>query len=397
MQKEEVKRIMRLVQEGKLSPDDAAELIEAFEADEEPTPNAKTEPPQPPPVGGQPHTEPFSSFLEGIEKLGREVAQNVNWQDISTHLRTGVQKGTEALKTAAEEVKSGKFSFGIFLAQETKTVTLPLSITDAQILRIENTSGDIRVIGGSQVSEVIAKAHVRGSDSADAKAKADTYSPVIVESDGVVTIEQTDLPHVTVDFEIHLMTQSAVEVKSRSGDIEVSRTGAACRIQTSSGNIRVNGAQNTVEVNVSSGDITIMDSECSSVIIESKSGDLRMLNVSGNMNLRTVSGDLTMERCSGRSISVESISGDVNIDLDKPIEGNTTIRSVQGNTNLTLADNNNCRVTMATLRGSTDCLLDMQDMNRDDKRITGKLGDGAGTLDISAVSGDVRVKQRIHV
>ena len=40
--KEETRRIMKLVQEGKLSPEDAAELIEAFsDAPDEPTTNGE--------------------------------------------------------------------------------------------------------------------------------------------------------------------------------------------------------------------------------------------------------------------------------------------------------------------------------------------------------------------
>jgi hypothetical protein len=69
---------------------------------------------------------------------------------------------------------------------------------------------------------------------------------------------------------------------------------------------------------------------------------------------------------------------------------------VQGDTILMLSDANDCRVSLSTLRGSIDCLLDLQDIQRFDRRVTGQMGEGSGTLDVSAVTGDVRVRQRIH-
>jgi len=74
--KEEITRIMRLVQEGKLSPEDAAELIDAFtasEAREEEEPvhvgaaaseGAEGGPPPPPPGAVK---DPFRHFVDFME------------------------------------------------------------------------------------------------------------------------------------------------------------------------------------------------------------------------------------------------------------------------------------------------------------------------------------------
>src|SRR5256885_2382204 len=103
--KEEVARIMRLVQEGKLSPEDAAELIDAFTTSERNderteeevyvgTSGSQTAPPPPPPPAHEgEHKDPFKSFVDMMDNLQKEVTQNVNWHDVAQQIRRGAQKG----------------------------------------------------------------------------------------------------------------------------------------------------------------------------------------------------------------------------------------------------------------------------------------------------------------
>src|SRR5689334_9832060 len=125
--KEETKRIMKLVQEGKLSPDDAAELIEAFnDAPDEPHENGAAESASATTGAATetgPKTEdPFSRLIGSIEKIGKDAAKNVNWNDIADQVRQGVGKGVEAIKNAAEEAKKGGGFAVIFGSSQTKRV-----------------------------------------------------------------------------------------------------------------------------------------------------------------------------------------------------------------------------------------------------------------------------------
>jgi DUF4097 and DUF4098 domain-containing protein YvlB len=396
MQKDEVKRIMKLVQEGKLSPEDAAELIEAFEEDRASATDASgaTPPPPPPQAGGA--SDPFQSIAETIERIGRDVAKGVNWQDISSQIRVGAQKGAEALKTAVEEAKLGKFSFSIFGAQETKTVNLPIHVPEGKTLRIENLAGDVKVIGGAAGGELIAEAHVRGHDAEDARAKAEAYTPIIEEGEGFISIRQAEMSGLSVDIEVRVMNSVNVEVKSRAGDVEIRSTAGACRVNGSSGDIRVSGVSGPVDIHTASGDVDLHDSESPNVIIENTSGSMRLLNVRGPINLRTASGDVTLESCAGRTISVEAVSGDASVDISEPINGTVNVRTVSGDVLLTVPDGNDCRVQLASMTGHVDCLLNLSDLSRADRRVTGQLGHGAGTVDVSAISGGIRVRQRVH-
>ncbi len=68
--KEEIQRISRLVAEGKLSPEDASELIEAFVAADK----AEAQTSTPPPPGAP--KDPFKGMFENLER----TVKGVDWK-----------------------------------------------------------------------------------------------------------------------------------------------------------------------------------------------------------------------------------------------------------------------------------------------------------------------------
>jgi len=77
--KEEVQRISKLVAEGKLSPEDAADLIDAFYENEHTSAerDESRETPPPPPgsaegAGGHGKGDPLKGFMDTVERMTRE-------------------------------------------------------------------------------------------------------------------------------------------------------------------------------------------------------------------------------------------------------------------------------------------------------------------------------------
>ncbi len=400
--RDEVKRILKLVEEGKLSAEDAAELIEAFEggtmADEPRGEHASETPPPPPPPGTPPSPpkDPLKHLVEAMEKLTRDAFKNVNWHELATQARESGQKAAETIKSNFENVSKGKgFTFGFgFGNVESRTVTLPLIVPAGKVLRIENPCGDIRILGHAAEGEVTAHAQFRGA-SEDARAKADLYTLVIEESDGAVVIKQPDVTGLAVDLDIRVPGSVTVEVKSESGDIEISETKAGCRVSSKSGDVVLRGLDGPVEIVATSGDFIIEDSAAPSVTIENKSGDITLRRVSGNANIRTASGDVSLRDCDLKSLAVDGVSGNVDVDLRSPITGAVTIRTVNGNVLVGIPDGSDCRVGLKTLRGNVSCAIPLQDEARQDSQVTGKLGNGKGTLDVSAVNGNITVEMHV--
>ena len=139
---DEVKRISKLVAEGKLSPEDAAELIDAFyaseRADNEEEATATT-PPKEEPNGNHKATgtnrDPLRGILDSIEKLTKEGAEAVNWQEVSKQARTSAKKGLDVLRSGIEDLSKGKVNIGWLTQSESREVSLPLTVPEGKTLR----------------------------------------------------------------------------------------------------------------------------------------------------------------------------------------------------------------------------------------------------------------------
>lgn len=395
--KEEIRRIMKLVQEGKLSPEDAAELIDAFQSSEE----DRESPPPPPPDAPTPPDkpgakDPMRSFVDFVEGIGREVSESVDWHNVAHQIRAGAQRGVESMKVGIEQVRQGKVNWGWFSSTETRTVELPLVVPEGKSLRIENPSGDVRITGGNDKGVVVASARIRGMDADEAHEKAEAYTIIVEESDHQILIRQPDVSGLSVDLNVTVAGTCPVEVRTLSGDLHVENTGAGIRVDTHSGDVRLKGLNGPIEVRSQSGDLAIEDAQTPSATVEVKSGDIRFTRLVGNLIARSASGDVNLEEGGGKSISIESVTGDVQMDLIEPISGSVSVRTVNGNASVKVADGSDCRVSLSTLRGHVHCDLSLEDEARQDARVTGKMGDGTGTLDVSAVNGDISVRQRDH-
>ncbi|MCW5941017.1 MAG: DUF4097 family beta strand repeat protein [Fimbriimonadaceae bacterium] len=417
MVKDEIRKITNLVKEGKLSPEDAAELIEAFTKAGGAKPNADAnghaapipEPPPmveepsvppPPPVEeptcesgnetrepgtADPDKDPLRSIIDTIQKQ----FENVPWDELSK----AAKDAAKGVKAEIEKIAKG--NWGLFSSQETKEIELPLTI-EGKTLRIENPTGTVRVAGKQAVGRVKATARIRGRDAEDAKKKAEAYTLVVEESDSLVLIRQPDMGGLSVDLDVWVTSDTPVEIKTQSGDVSVTDTGGSLKANGQSGDVRVKGLNGPIEINLHSGDLEIVDVKSPTLSIENKTGDILLKNVDANVNARSASGLFSMRNCTGKTVSIESVSGNVFLDLAQAVSGSVSVRTVNGNATVTVEDGSDCRVSLSTLRGSVSCDLELKDDSRVDQRVTGRLGDGSGSIDVSAVNGDIVLRQRDH-
>lgn len=391
--KEEIARIMKLVQEGKLSPEDAAELIDAFATG----PSAETAADEPASEGGtasetKPDAgkkDPLKGFTDFVANLEREVRESVDWKAIAKQAKEGAQKGLDALKKAADEIAENGVNWKFFNSTEVKEVALPLKVAKGKVLRIENPCGSVRVSGGFEEGSVSARAKVRGASAEDAKARAEDYTLVLEESEHAVIIRQPRIASLAVDLVIQLADHAQVEVRTESGDIAILDTGLGVKVVNQSGNVTLRGLSGEVDVTSQSGDLAITDCASGTIAVESKSGSVALDKIGANVNLRVASGDVDLKACTGKSVSIESVSGNVTAEFTEPIVGAVSIRTVNGDALLSVPDGCDCRVSLSTLRGETTCAIELEDAAKSDQRVTGRLGSGKGTLDVSGINGDI--------
>ncbi|MBX3111750.1 MAG: DUF4097 family beta strand repeat protein [Fimbriimonadaceae bacterium] len=402
--KEETIRIMKMVQEGKISAEDAAELLEAFNdspdtesrTGETPKGDAPEGEAEEPKASAKEHSDVFGTFFGAIDQLTKDVSKNVNWSDIADKVRKGVDKGVDAIKQVADDATKGRGGWAnLFGEQADRVVELPLKVPAGKVLKIESANGNVKIEGGEPVGSVRVAARFKGYSEAEAKQLADQYMPVLEEGYDFIALRHNVSDRMSADVIAKVAEGTVVEIKATSGDVEVKGTKAGARVTSTSGDVKLDGVGGSVEVSAQSGEVELSNSSCSVVTVESKSGSVALTGVTGLLSVRSASGDVNLRECSGRTVSVEASTGDINVDLVAPVEGAANLRSVRGDVNLEISDGSDCRVHLSTLKGAVAVHgLDLKDENRDKLVVTGRLGEGTGTIDMSAVSGDVNLRLR---
>jgi DUF4097 and DUF4098 domain-containing protein YvlB len=399
--KDDIKRIIKLVQDGKLTAEEAAELITAIEdpqenqegtAEESAAPGGSSDSAQQEKTEANSEAkqeDPMSKLLGNIENMAKDVARSVNWSEIATEVKKGVTKAVDVVRQAAEDAGKGKGSWTFFSSQVSKKVDLPLVIPDGKILRVEGVSGNIIVQGGAENPQILIEARFRAYNEEEAKQIAERYTPMLEESESHITLRHNETDHLQADVTAFVPVGIAVEIKSTTGDVKVVQTMAPVRVSTTSGDVKVSNATGSVDIHVNSGDISVSDSTPSLLTVESQSSDLTLSKIKGSANLRTSSGDISLNGWEGKTLSVEAASGDISLTLVEPVSGKVSVRTVSGEITIVAPEESDARVNLSTLRGHVRTDLTLKDDNREPTKVTGVLGKGKGAIDASAVNGDV--------
>lgn len=397
--KEQVLRILKMVQEGRLSPEDAFDLMDAFiafdSASRDAPPHATEEE-----AGGRPSdhkaesngkAESFRALLDMMEKIRREISESIHWHDVAEQVREAAQKGVDALKGTVERIgKGGLHWFGPI---ETKTVEMPLNIKPGKTLKIERFHGDVKVIGGPQEAKVTATVSVRGANQEDARTKAATWTPIIEEADDFVSLKQSP-ESLSEDLELFVPGGVSVEIKAESGDVTVKGTHGDVSVKALAGDIVVEGAKGRVEVMSHAGEVTLSRIDGSEVEVENRAGNVFLHEVSGNVKVRSAAGDIKATDLKPTTANLETVSGNVMVDIAEPVSTDVVIRSVSGDVLLDIDSRSDCRVALSSVSGAVNTSIALEEIAHSRERITGRMGEGTGTVEVSTVSGAVNLHLR---
>lgn len=126
----------------------------------------------------------------------------------------------------------------------------------------------------------------------------------------------------------------------------------------------------------------------------SVSGDVRITGAHGNIRANSVSGDVHLEQLRASSVSAHSVSGDVDAAIDGLTgDGNLSFTTVSGDVTLELPRDLNADLSMRSVSGELNSDFQMTLNGRMDRRsLQARIGQGGRSLEVTTVSGDVRLK-----
>ncbi len=400
--KETLLRILNLMQQGTVTPDEAAELIDAlYETTPEATPTDDAHAND----ANNPARGLLDQILRAAEdavKATGQAVRSVNWQQIGQSVRQQTQRGLDELRKTLEELEKSDWSLGRWGKSEADLQqTMDLAIVGGQSLSIELPAGDIHITGGFDGGRVEADIRLRGANPQHIEQAKATYSLTIEQTESGVRITAPELDG-DLQQKVNLRIQLPREVNlharvERKGDLEIEKLNGDLDLRTTHGDIHLRHIRGNAKLEAVHGDARITDLQGERVQITLINGDAYLSDLKAErVVVHAANGDVETERADIHTITVETVRGDISLDMLTPIRGEVRLTAVKGDITATLPDGNDCRVQMHTSAGDIECALECRETQVDKYHYTGVAGDGSGTLALETVHGDVRILLRAH-
>ena len=389
---ENVMRVLQMLQEGKISAQEAETLIAALRGDKV-TPDAQPEPT--PPEGAK---KGFFFNLDNIK------SQKLDLDDLGERISRAVSKvqPEKILKRVQSEIRTINRSGASWSASVSSRVR---SWTDGEDIRptnpadhaeqvdeheqgchldagaqvmVENPLGDVVLLAADESTAfVVARKRVWGPTSDSLKDHVDAIEIAVHGTDSRLDIKVSAADFFrqgTVDLELKVPKSIHARISTRFGKIEITGIEGRAEAVTTSGHIKMSSIGADARCESASGSIHL-EKILGCATVATQSGNIEARAISRGISANSASGDVCAEEIEGGRVECKSVSGDVTVSkvgLSNPVD--ITVESISG------------ALSLADAIGNIGLKAVSGDVSAD--RIT------ASRLQAQTVSGDVSVNMK---
>lgn len=394
MTTQETIKILKMLEEGKISSRQADSLLSALGTASSQRPaNAKTD---------------RDRSSNGLKNLREEIHQ-INPGRIVAEAMAAVKEGLQEIKGINIELDEIR---GSEKAEAVRELVRPAE--GIKSLSANQPRSDFQVTGSDRADILIrANLQVWADDRTEAEEKLISLGISADNDAGTLRIKVDGPPwtkkrRAKVDFIIEMPRSIVAGISTASGDISVSGLQNGARLETASGDISITDSQGPIALSSASGDIGAAHCRKAELTAHNASGDIEIADCAGQIIFQTVSGDVMIGldgQVQGQTVSgdieaaseesdgfkLRSTSGDVRFQGRLGGAGYWLVATVSGDVDLELADGSTARLEAASVSGDIDCELDLAELRQTNRRLSGRLGQGQGRLEIKTVSGDINI------
>lgn len=420
---ENVMRVLQMLQEGKISAQEAETLIAALRG-ESPESAAEAEA-----ASGEAEDKkaakedkslfdslPFDKFKDikppkiELSNLGDRISKavaRVQPEKIVKRVQTELRKATKAGADWGTSVTSrvrtwsdgegGRPTNSMDLPQHTESVDQEFHLEPGAKVYVENPLGNVKVIGIAEgtASVTISKV-VWGTTEDEAKAAVAQMEINLHGTDARLDIK-VSAPDAfregTVDLELRVPRNAAnVRVNSHYGSVELTELDGLTEGVTTSGLLHLHDLSGDVRGETANGDLKV-ERVAGSATVASQSGDITADDVRRGLTANAASGDVKASNIEGGRVECKSVSGDATLEKagqQNPVD--IIVESVSGNATLLEAGGS---ISVKAVSGDVKAenlvatRLQAQTVSGD---VTLKLKEAfSSTMQVNTVSGDVTI------
>lgn len=197
------------------------------------------------------------------------------------------------------------------------------------------------------------------------------------------------------DLHLRIPEQASIEAETVSADIRVRGTrGERVDLRTVSGDLEVSGEPGRMDLKSVSGDVEF-DGRVSRSALETVSGEITVVGASGEVRANTVSGDVSLEAGEVSQGRFEAVSGDLVLELSLTEGGRLSCDSMSGDVRISLPGIQQAEFDAQTFSGSINSDFGSA------ARVSGgpgvtlehREGDSGAKVRVETFSGDVTIRK----
>jgi len=186
-------------------------------------------------------------------------------------------------------------------------------------------------------------------------------------------------------------TGGEISCELASGDVIIGGHDGNIEIETASSDLHLNDIKGNLKLSAASGNIEI-DNVGGNIDAEASSGDIRAYTVSGSVDLSTISGSIFADDLSGSS-RTKTVSGDITMKSLQAVDGRISASSVSGQIHLEINSKFAGEIDISSVSGRVSHSFEGDLRMESRNRISGNIGIGNGSLNISSTSGDIVIEK----
>ena len=292
-----------------------------------------------------------------------------------------------------------------------------LQANGAVELEVQTGSGAIDVRNGdSSTVRIIGTIRSNGgwfdSGSVESRVHELETNPPIEQHGNIIKIghiEDRELQHnISISYEIVTPAETRLRSSSGSGDQNVNGVRGPVDATSGSGSLSLNNIGDMVRVSTGSGHI-FLEGVKGNVHASTGSGEIRAEGVAGGLHASTGSGSVTLRQTGPGDVEVNTGSGTLqlegvhgavrastaigNIEVEGEGQDSWRLSTASGNVTVRLPSKQGFKLHARTVSGTVHTAREMTVQGTFGKHdLEGTVGDGAFLLDVSTVSGNIRVE-----
>jgi hypothetical protein len=424
--------ILKMLQEGKISVEEADSLLDVLSDGSEKTggfatadapadePAGRTSTSRSESTGHRSHRKGKSAFVHverdnnGDDRSGSGETPPFDIDIDLSGLSEGIQAAVASMKSSmsgvSETLKNafagmGDISFDMHdgrmgKARAEREQVLLLQADEIDSLLVANTRGDVRVIGGDEpVIRATATVTAWASDEESAEKRLADVTVELQEAGRKAEL-RTDTgaagARVRVDLEMTVPRSLTLDLSVTNGDLWIEDVAAACSVQAVNGDISVanigDSASCDQRIATQSGDI-VATSVAGTIALTTTAGDITVDEYRGELSATSKSGDVRVQSGHGTA-RLQSVSGDLSVEFLTIEEGEVEAQTVNGDICVAVPSDANLRLSARSISGDLSVDDAFHEVERSNGSITATLGSGALPASLSTVAGDIDVEIR---